>query len=354
MSDIVPRYIAAVREQVIDCRRPIMSRPSIARDFYDSIRAAEDPFALFQTWINASPPVTETEWREFKSGPMLDDKRKEIWSKALAGFANTQGGVLVWGIECKKIGAPAVDQVSGFSLVDSPHTIASRLMELHHQASEPPVLGVEVIALPSPSNPKMGIVVCFIPESPSRPHRAEYSKKQYYIRAGDDFVVPSVSLLRCLFVPTANSPITPIIESHLVDTPSFGGVMTRIHFNCYARNTGLVSSDGALLTLQGEYPGDFNTPQGWRKHDTAMSPISFESPRSIFPGETMQVFSYVYPVPIRRPGNANFEFPREFGQSFRLRVFAHNQNPTRGSVEFNEDDIVRRVKKPCLIDEIAS
>ena len=64
-------------------------------------------------------------------------------------------------------------------------------MELHHQATDPPVLNVEIESYPDPGASGAGFVVCLVPESPFRPHRAEHvTNKPYYIRAGDDFVIP--------------------------------------------------------------------------------------------------------------------------------------------------------------------
>jgi hypothetical protein len=60
-----------------------------------------------------------------------------------------------------------------------------------------------------------GFVVCYIPESPYRPHRAEYAGRNYFIRAGDDFVIPSVSLLRALLHPHARPVVTPIVQGEI-------------------------------------------------------------------------------------------------------------------------------------------
>jgi len=78
-------------------------------------------------------------------------------------------------------------------------------MQLHHQATDPPVLGVQVEPFADAATAGRGFVVFLIPASEFRPHRAEHvTNKPYYIRAGDDFVVPPVSLLRAMFHPRSN------------------------------------------------------------------------------------------------------------------------------------------------------
>lgn len=330
-----------------------MPAPSIAKRFYEQLLAQPEPFAHAMAWVNANPPTVETEWLDFKAGhEITEDAIKRIWSKALAGFANTQGGVLVWGFDCRKTGDPAVDQVQAPSLIASPDAVASRLMELHHQSTEPPVLGIEVKAFRDPADASKGIVVCFIPESSFKPHRAEHAQQHYYIRAGDDFVQPSVSLLRSLFVPSSTALLMPSVRAEIHPSQPSNHLATQIRFLAHVKNTGLVSIEGALVTLHGNYHGEFWMPQGWRKHDTAMSRISFESPRAIHPGEVMQVFTFVPSISIRQPAQQNYSFPNHYEQCFELRIFSHNQAPIVAKMRFAENQIVHREIVPPIIEEL--
>jgi hypothetical protein len=69
-------------------------RPSIAKEFFLKITGDSDPIAAIKRLLNATPPTFETEWLDFKGAAQTNDQdTKKTWSKALAGFANTQGGV---------------------------------------------------------------------------------------------------------------------------------------------------------------------------------------------------------------------------------------------------------------------
>jgi hypothetical protein len=83
-------------------------RPSIANEFFLKITGDSDPVAAIKRLLNATPPTFETEWLDFK-GAANDQDTKKTWSKALAGFANTQGGVLVWGVDARKDQATGID-----------------------------------------------------------------------------------------------------------------------------------------------------------------------------------------------------------------------------------------------------
>jgi hypothetical protein len=190
-----------------------MPKPSLAESFFDEIRNAPDKIAFLSALANPARPTFEEEWLEFKQAPDLTDVQHN-WSKALSGFANTGGGVLIWGIEAKKDSKTHIDCASAVSLIANPAALKSRLMQLHHQATDPPVLGIEVEQYADSSG--SGFVVCFVPESGFKPHRAEQDgKKQFYLRAGDDFVVMPVAVLRSMFYPQASPNLQ--VETSFLD-----------------------------------------------------------------------------------------------------------------------------------------
>ncbi|HJT76274.1 MAG TPA: RNA-binding domain-containing protein, partial [Gemmataceae bacterium] len=79
--------------------------PSLARGFFEQITQSRDPVAAVRDLINSSPPTAETDWLDFKTEHLdpkqRDRKTRETWSEALGGFANNQGGVLIWGVDAR-------------------------------------------------------------------------------------------------------------------------------------------------------------------------------------------------------------------------------------------------------------
>ena len=147
------------------------TRPSVARSLFDEIIAHPghaDSIAYLRAMVNSNPPTVETEHLDFKSAslngqPINDNDVKKTWSEALAGFATTGGGVLIWGIDARKPAGGTVDQAIDFKLVVDPNALKSRLQQLHHQSTDPPVLGVVIKAFPDPAENGQGFVVCYIP-----------------------------------------------------------------------------------------------------------------------------------------------------------------------------------------------
>src|SRR5437867_3894786 len=137
-----------------------MPTPSLAQEFFDQILSAPDKLAFLNALVNPAKLYFEEEWLEFKCAPNIDAVEvQQTWSKALSGFANTGGGVLIWGIRAVKDKATGVDCASAADPIDNPAALKSRLMQLHHQATDPPVLGVKVEQYAAPTSGK-GFVVC--------------------------------------------------------------------------------------------------------------------------------------------------------------------------------------------------
>lgn len=181
------------------------TQTSSARQFFDHIRGFSidaDRFDYLSHIPNPSEPFFEQEWIDFKSHPQNDKDARKIWSKALSGYANLMhitDGVVVWGIDARKTPPRDIDAAHELKLVPDPLAFESKLRDWIRDATNPPVMGVEYISCPGPSGE--GFVVCIIPESAHKPHRAEWSDKHYYYRAGDDFLPAEPAMLRHLFYP---------------------------------------------------------------------------------------------------------------------------------------------------------
>ncbi len=77
---------------------------SSARMFLDEIKSQSDAFLYLSSLADPNGPqypFFEQEWIDFKGQPRDDKDAKEIWSKALSGYANITDGLIVWGIDAR-------------------------------------------------------------------------------------------------------------------------------------------------------------------------------------------------------------------------------------------------------------
>lgn len=162
---------------------------------------------LLKSLPNLPEKTFESDWLDFKTGKSKDEDIKRIWSKIVGAFANNEGGVIVWGVVSKKDPTTGIDAVQAIELVPDVFAFRTRLMELRHNATDPPIAGIEIKELQISNTSPEGFVVCFVPESKSKPHRSEFCERRFYLRMGDSSRECSVSLLRQLFYPSRNPRI---------------------------------------------------------------------------------------------------------------------------------------------------
>jgi hypothetical protein len=102
----------------------------------------------------------------------------------LGGFANSSGGIIVWGIDAKKV---REDYVVRKAPIMSLANCLMRLHELTGEATSPGIPGV--LHKPILTEDDVGYAVTFVPESDSGPHMSKLGEDRYYKRNSDRFVI---------------------------------------------------------------------------------------------------------------------------------------------------------------------
>ena len=108
-----------------------------------------------------------------------DPEDKEKFSKCLSAFANSDGGVLIWGVKTDH--RDQIDRAVDCKPVAEPEKLRARLQDCLLGATQPPVDGVSLAAVLA--NSGAGFVKCLIPASNKPPHMA--SDNKYYRRTSN-------------------------------------------------------------------------------------------------------------------------------------------------------------------------
>ncbi|HLO18801.1 MAG TPA: ATP-binding protein [Anaerolineales bacterium] len=129
-----------------------------------------------------------------RDAKLSDDDKKNL-AKAVSGFANSGGGVLIWGIENESIAPKPITDIQKF--------VAS-LLKLAPQTTDPVVPSIDGDWIPSNTrNPNEGFGLIYVPESSLPPHRVllkyEGIKDHYFVRSGESFVIASHIHLEDMF-----------------------------------------------------------------------------------------------------------------------------------------------------------
>jgi len=162
----------------------------------DSSKSAEEKFLSYCTQVIGSVERLIVDFKEKRNRkvPKLDADDKKNLAKAVSGFANSGGGVLIWGIEDKSLKPKPITNVEEF---------LSNLMQLASQVTDPVVEGIDGDWMKSDRSKGSGYAFLHIPESKLPPHRVILNisniKNDYFSRSGDSFLVASHTQLEDMF-----------------------------------------------------------------------------------------------------------------------------------------------------------
>lgn len=125
-----------------------------------------------------------------------EDKRN--LAQMLSAFANSSGGLIVWGVDARP-NNNGVDCAVALREIPRVALLMTRLNELDGIAVNPILSGVRHRIIPSEPGSESGFAVTLVPESESGPHMAKMGEDRYYKRSGHGATAWSTSTFQtCL------------------------------------------------------------------------------------------------------------------------------------------------------------
>jgi hypothetical protein len=128
-----------------------------------------------------------SEKRNPKNAQLDDDDRRQL-SKALSGFANSDGGLFVWGVAAKRPAPDEMDCAVGVKPIADVLRFVAELASITPELVSPVPEGVIHIPIVSASAAGDGCAITVVPASDSTPHMATgRNLHSYWHRVGDRF-----------------------------------------------------------------------------------------------------------------------------------------------------------------------
>jgi Putative DNA-binding domain len=149
---------------------------------------------------------SENLWLDFKrsadagAGSKLHVSDRENLAKAISGFGNSDGGVIVWGVDCRRDPVTNADVPQKKVPIENPQRFVSWLENATTSCTAPPHPSVEHIAIRN-ANSTDSYVATLISSSSHAPHQCiqPTSDLRYYIRVGSNFSGVPHAVLSGLF-----------------------------------------------------------------------------------------------------------------------------------------------------------
>jgi len=185
------------------------------------------------------------------AGRLLSQNDRNNLAKAISGSGNSEGGIIVWGVDCSN-DATNADVAKAKVLVKDAKRFQSWLEGTISGCTVPPHSGIRNEAVLC-GNSQDGFVVTLIPKSNSAPHQV-VGKLQYYIRAGSDFVPTPHGVLAGMF---GRRPQPLIGVFFLTATPTFVGNTIHAEVGLVVFNKGQgIATDVFLNASTWSVPGE--------------------------------------------------------------------------------------------------
>lgn len=177
--------------------------------------------------------------------PKVTRDQKDYLGKAASGFANTAGGVIVWGVSTTKHAHSGLDVLTQLEPIGQCALFMQQVQKLLPVLTVPPVTAARSKILREKASDTRGVVVTHIPLSTSAPvHSA--SDNVFYWRSGDDFHPAPYEVVQRLFRTGSAPDLHPRCEAALVKRESDGSWTIPIA----AENRSNAAADGISASVR--------------------------------------------------------------------------------------------------------
>ena len=255
---------------------------------------------------------------------------RENLAKAISGFANSDGGVIVWGVDCRRDSKTGADLPGTKHPLEAPHRFVSWVEAAVSSCTAPAHQSVERAPITSAGG-SSGFVVTLVPQSLTAPLQCiqPTDRLQYYMRAGSSFVPVPHAVLAGLFGRRPEARVAQKwIGSAVSKSPPAG--LTAISL-LYLSSTGRAIARDLYINVF-TYPPGVNCQlklleveaTRWDRHDISINLWNLISrePVRVAPGASIPVGALVMELnpPFTKPLTLDVSFGCEGGERRQWRI----------------------------------
>jgi hypothetical protein len=153
-------------------------------------------------------------FRECKAptSPVVNKGVKAHLAKALSGFSNAEGGVLIYGMETQKHSSTGTDIMTSVTRVGNINRFATAIANTIPTLTQPAIIKFEYRVVKQKKSDSAGVIIIHIPRH-IRPVQ-NLSDGKFYFSGGDQFVDAPYSTIERLFL-AGEAPNVEVDIAHL-------------------------------------------------------------------------------------------------------------------------------------------
>jgi len=149
------------------------------------------------------------------SSPSLSREQKANLGRAVSGFANTVGGVIIWGVSTTRHAHSDLDILTQLEPLGSIASFSRQVANTIPSLTTPSISSAQSRILKTSSKETRGLLITYIPQLRTGPVQSN-SDSLFYFRSGDEFVIAPYDLIRRLFSFTEVPDLRIHLEPALV------------------------------------------------------------------------------------------------------------------------------------------
>ena len=153
--------------------------------------------------------------------PRLNRDMKAQLARAISGFANTAGGVILWGVATTKHSHSGLDVLSQLEPIGNCRSFERLVRGSMPTLTTPPMLECQSRIVRKRKRDTRGIVVSYIPRAPTDPLLSTVDN-MFYFRSADNFVPAPFDIIKRLFAATDSPDLYPQFTKDLISIAKDG------------------------------------------------------------------------------------------------------------------------------------
>lgn len=222
------------------------------------------------------------EFKRLTTADLSSQPDKNNFATALSGFANSVGGIVIWGVTTRKHSSGKVDVAAGKAEIQDVTLAVGRLNEFTGVLVSPSVDGVRHRKLAASVN--TGFVATIVPPSDVGPHMALAGVHAYYKRNGDRFLPMEHFEIADMFGRRRRPSLQLVV--HEVSAGHSGNGFADVHIDLSLENVGRGSANAPYIDLQSVpgSPGVSIQRQGVSDASANLMQSLWLNPRHLFLG----------------------------------------------------------------------